>query len=62
LSDTEWTTPNNSGATIDIDLAGSKLNLPITVGKVNPPAAKSAPLEVTITTPSERPDLHDPTL
>ncbi|WBQ05135.1 Xaa-Pro dipeptidyl-peptidase [Kribbella sp. CA-293567] len=61
LSDTEWTTPNTSGATIDIDLAGSKLNLPITVGKVNPPAARTAPLDVTITTPSERPDLHDPT-
>ncbi|NEA35378.1 Xaa-Pro dipeptidyl-peptidase [Streptomyces sp. SID13031] len=61
LSDTEWTTPNDTGATIDIDLANSKLNLPITVGKVNPPTAKAAPLEVTITTPSERPDLHDPT-
>jgi X-Pro dipeptidyl-peptidase len=61
LSDTEWTTPNETGATIDIDLAGSKLNLPITVGKVNPAAAQAAPLDVTITTPSERPDLHDPT-
>jgi X-Pro dipeptidyl-peptidase len=61
LSDVEWTTPNDTGATIDIDLANSKLNLPITVGKINPPTAKSAPLEVTITNPSERPDLHDPT-
>ncbi|MDX6263514.1 MAG: X-Pro dipeptidyl-peptidase [Kribbellaceae bacterium] len=61
LSDVEWTTPNDTGATIDIDLAHSKLNLPITVGKINPPTAKAAPLEVTITTPSERPDLHDPT-
>ncbi|MFI5710640.1 Xaa-Pro dipeptidyl-peptidase [Kribbella sp. NPDC051620] len=61
LSDDDWTTPNDSGATIDIDLAGSKLNLPITIGKINPPAAKAAPVKVTITTPSERPDLHDPT-
>lgn len=61
LSDTEWTTPNDTGATIDIDLAGSRLNLPITVGRVSSPTAKAAPLEVTITTPSERPDLHDPT-
>ncbi len=60
LSDTEWTTPNDTGATIDIDLANSKLNLPITVGKVNPPSAKAAPLEVTINTPTERPNLHDP--
>ncbi|WP_433013708.1 Xaa-Pro dipeptidyl-peptidase [Kribbella sp. CA-294648] len=59
LSDTEWTTPNETGATIDIDLANSKLNLPITAGKITPPAANATPLEVTINTPTERPNLHD---
>jgi X-Pro dipeptidyl-peptidase len=59
LSDTEWTTPNDTGASIDIDLANSKLNLPITAGKVSPPA-RTQPIQVRITTPSERPDLHDP--
>ncbi|GAA1603101.1 Xaa-Pro dipeptidyl-peptidase [Kribbella sancticallisti] len=58
LSDTEWTTPNDTGASIDIDLAQSKLNLPITVGKVDPPA-KAPALDVDITNPTERPDLHD---
>ncbi|TCC51852.1 Xaa-Pro dipeptidyl-peptidase [Kribbella pittospori] len=60
LSDTEWTTPNDTGATIDIDLAGSKLNLPLTTGKV-PAPAKVHPIDVDIKTPSQRPDLHDPT-
>ncbi|TCN30562.1 X-Pro dipeptidyl-peptidase [Kribbella orskensis] len=59
LSDTEWTTPNDTGASIDIDLANSRLNLPMTVGKVAAPT-KAEPIEVRITTPSERPDLHDP--
>ncbi|MFC5267990.1 Xaa-Pro dipeptidyl-peptidase [Kribbella qitaiheensis] len=59
LSDTEWTTPNDTGASIDIDLANSKLNLPMTVGKVSAPT-KAEPIQVRITTPSERPDLHDP--
>lgn len=59
LSDTEWTTPNDTGATIDIDLANSKLNLPITAGKITPRTADAAPLEVTINTPTERPNLHD---
>lgn len=59
LSDTEWTTPNDTGASIDIDLAGSKLNLPVTAAKVTPPV-KPEPIQVNITTPSERPDLHDP--
>lgn len=59
LSDTEWTTPNDTGATIDIDLAHSKLNLPVTAGKVTAPT-KPQPIKVDITTPSERPDLHDP--
>ncbi|TCM49348.1 Xaa-Pro dipeptidyl-peptidase [Kribbella sp. VKM Ac-2568] len=59
LSDTEWTTPNDTGASIDIDLANSKLNLPMTVGKVAAPT-KAEPIQVRITTPSERPDLHDP--
>src|SRR3954447_12671253 len=59
LSDTEWTTPNDTGATIDIDLAGSKLNLPVTSGKVTAPT-KLQPIDVDITTPTQRPDLHDP--
>ncbi|MEU4289087.1 Xaa-Pro dipeptidyl-peptidase [Kribbella sp. NPDC026596] len=60
LSDTEWTSPNDTGATIDIDLAGSKLNLPVTSGKLTAPT-KLQPIDVDITTPSQRPDLHDPT-
>jgi X-Pro dipeptidyl-peptidase len=59
LSDTEWTTPNDTGASIDIDLANSKLNLPVTTGKV-PAPTKPQPIQVDITTPTERPDLHDP--
>ena len=59
LSDTEWTTPNDTGASIDIDLAGSKLNLPVTAGRVAAPT-KVQPIEVRITTPTQRPDLHDP--
>ncbi|QNE20141.1 Xaa-Pro dipeptidyl-peptidase [Kribbella qitaiheensis] len=59
LSDTEWTTPNDTGASIDIDLASSKLNLPVTAGRVAAPT-KVEPIEVKITTPTERPDLHDP--
>jgi X-Pro dipeptidyl-peptidase len=60
LSDTEWTSPNDTGATIDIDLAGSKLNLPVTSGKIAAPT-KLQPIAVDITTPTQRPDLHDPT-
>jgi X-Pro dipeptidyl-peptidase len=59
LSDTEWTKPNDTGASIDIDLAGSRLNLPVTAGKVAAPT-KVQPIEVRITNPTERPDLHDP--
>lgn len=32
LSDTEYTTPNSTGATVTIDLAGSTLNLPVVGG------------------------------
>jgi X-Pro dipeptidyl-peptidase len=60
LSDTEWTSPNDTGATIDIDLAGSKLNLPVTSGTIAAPT-KLQPIDVDITTPTQRPDLHDPT-
>ncbi|WP_328525212.1 Xaa-Pro dipeptidyl-peptidase [Kribbella sp. NBC_00359] len=60
LSDTEWTSPNDTGATIDIDLAGSKLNLPVTSGNIAAPT-KLQPIDVDITTPTQRPDLHDPT-
>jgi len=59
LSDGGWTAPNDTGATIDIDLANSNLNLPVTAGKV-PAPAKVEPIDVTINTPTERPDLHDP--
>ena len=60
LSDTEWTSPNDTGATIDIDLAGSKLNLPVTSGNIAAPTTLQ-PIDVDITTPTQRPDLHDPT-
>ncbi|WP_405063534.1 Xaa-Pro dipeptidyl-peptidase [Kribbella sp. NBC_01505] len=59
LSDIKWTSPNDTGATIDIDLAGSRLNLPLTTGKLTAPA-KVTPIQVDITTPTERPDLRDP--
>jgi X-Pro dipeptidyl-peptidase len=59
LSDTEWTTPNDTGATIDIDLAHSDLMLPVTAGRVTAPS-KAQPLQVHITSPSQRPDLHEP--
>jgi X-Pro dipeptidyl-peptidase len=59
LSDTEWTTPNDTGASIDIDLAHSRLNLPVTAGQV-PAPTKVQPIQVRITNPTERPDLHDP--
>ncbi|WUJ74273.1 Xaa-Pro dipeptidyl-peptidase [Kribbella soli] len=59
LSDTGWTTPNDTGATIDIDLAGSKLNVPVTSGKITAPT-KINPIDVDITTPTQRPNLHDP--
>ena len=59
LSDTEWTTPNDTGATIDIDLAGSKLNLPVTSGKIDRPHP-TPHHQRQIKTPTQRPDLHDP--
>jgi X-Pro dipeptidyl-peptidase len=58
LSDTEWTTPNDTGASVDIDLAGSRLNLPVTSGRVSAPT-KDQPLQVKITNSTARPDLHD---
>jgi X-Pro dipeptidyl-peptidase len=59
LSDTEWTTPNDTGATVDVDLAHSKLVLPATGGTVVAPS-NSPELSVDITTPSRRPDLYQP--
>ncbi|WP_134121503.1 Xaa-Pro dipeptidyl-peptidase [Kribbella kalugense] len=59
LSDTGWTSPNDTGATITIDLAGSKLNIPVTSGKLAAPT-KIQPIDVDITTPTQRPDLHNP--
>ncbi|GAA0572367.1 Xaa-Pro dipeptidyl-peptidase [Kribbella sandramycini] len=59
LSDAEWTSPNDTGASIDIDLAASRLNLPLTTGNLTAPT-KQTPIQVDITTPTRRPDLHDP--
>jgi X-Pro dipeptidyl-peptidase len=59
LSDTEWTSPNDTGASIDIDLAASKLNIPISSGHLTAPT-KLHPIDVHITTPTQRPNLHDP--
>ncbi|MFD7153661.1 Xaa-Pro dipeptidyl-peptidase [Kribbella sp. NPDC059898] len=59
LSDTEWTTPNDTGATIDIDLSATKLNIPVTGGKITAPT-NPQPIDVEITTPTQRPNLHDP--
>jgi X-Pro dipeptidyl-peptidase len=59
LSDSEWTTPNDTGASVDIDLAHSKLNLPLTTGTVSAPV-KAQQLQVHITNPTKRPDLREP--
>jgi X-Pro dipeptidyl-peptidase len=59
LSDTEWTTPNDTGATVDVDLAHSRLVLPAIGGTVVAPRNDLA-LDVDITTPTRRPDLHHP--
>jgi X-Pro dipeptidyl-peptidase len=58
LSDTEWTTPNDTGATIDVDLAHSRLNLPALGGNVVAPSNEPR-LDVDVT-PTRRPDLHAP--
>ena len=58
LSDS-WTTPNDTGATVDVDLAHSRLVLPATGGTVVAPR-NDLNLEVDITTPTRRPDLHQP--
>jgi X-Pro dipeptidyl-peptidase len=58
LSDTEWTTPNDTGATIDVDLAQSRLNLPALGGNVVAPSNELR-LDVDVT-PTRRPDLHAP--
>ncbi|TDW97768.1 Xaa-Pro dipeptidyl-peptidase [Kribbella sp. VKM Ac-2566] len=59
LSDTEWTTPNTTGATIDIDLAASKLNVPVASGHLTAPT-QIPTINVQIKTPTQRPNLHDP--
>jgi len=59
LSDTEWTSPNDTGATIDIDVAASKLNIPVSSGHLTAPT-KPQSIQVEITTPTQRPNLHDP--
>ncbi len=59
LSDTEWTTPNDSGASIDIDLSRSHLNLPMTGGSVVAPSNDAHPLDIDVTEVA-RPNLHGP--
>jgi len=59
LSDDEWTNPNDTGATIEIDVARSRLDLPITAGRIGAPSTIQ-PIEVDITEPTRRPDLHAP--
>jgi X-Pro dipeptidyl-peptidase len=58
LSDTEWTTPNDTGATVDVDLAHSRLNLPELGGKVVAPSNQPR-LDVDVA-PTRRPELHAP--
>ena len=59
LSDTEWTTPNDSGASVDIDLSRSHLNLPMTGGSVVAPSNDALPLDIDVTE-VVRPNLHGP--
>ncbi|MGH3460526.1 MAG: Xaa-Pro dipeptidyl-peptidase [Kribbellaceae bacterium] len=59
LSDTEWTTPNDSGASVDIDLSRSHLNLPMTGGSVVAPSNDALPLDIDVTE-VVRPNLHSP--
>ncbi len=58
LSDTEWTTANDTGATVDVDLAHSRLNLPELGGKVVAPSNQPR-LDVDVA-PTRRPELHAP--
>jgi X-Pro dipeptidyl-peptidase len=58
LSDTEWTTPNDTGASVDIDLVHSRLNLPATGSPIVAPS-NNQKLEVDVT-PTHRPNLHAP--
>ena len=59
LSDTEWTTPNDSGASVDVDLSRSHLNLPMTGGSVVAPSNDALPLDIDVTE-VVRPNLHGP--
>jgi X-Pro dipeptidyl-peptidase len=59
LSDTEWTTPNDSGASVDIDLSRSHLNLPMTGGSVVAPSNDALPLDIDVAAVA-RPNLHGP--
>ncbi|HEY3005149.1 MAG TPA: Xaa-Pro dipeptidyl-peptidase, partial [Kribbellaceae bacterium] len=47
LSDTEWTSPNDTGASVDIDLAASHLNVPMTGGVIVAPS-KNTTLDITV--------------
>lgn len=58
LSDTEWTTPNDTGATVDVDLQHSRLNLPATGTKIVA-ASNDQHLAVEVS-PSHRPNLYSP--
>ncbi len=59
LSDTEWTTPNDRGASVDIDLSRSSLNLPMSGGPIVAPSNNATPLDIDVTT-TRRPNLHSP--
>ncbi len=58
LSDTEWTSPNDTGASVDIDLAASHLNLPVMGGTIVAPSNNTT-LDITVT-PTHRPSLYTP--
>ena len=60
LSDTEWTTPNDTGATVDIDLSHSRLNLPMPAAAGIVAPSHDQHIDVDITEPTRRPDLRSP--
>jgi X-Pro dipeptidyl-peptidase len=58
LSDTQWTTPNDTGASVDVDLSRSHLNLPMTGGRVVAPS-NNPTLDIDVRS-TPRPDLRSP--
>ena len=58
LSDTEWTTPNDTGASVDVDLSRSRLTIPATVPATGVRVLAPKPgqrLDIDVT-PTRRPD------